>query len=370
MYSQQFRSTSDNQQAQKQKQNQTFGNIVSTAINKLQKKDNKYTYDSIMGAIKYITEHKNTTNLNKKYIQKIANDFKNNKITADQLVADIESFAGTPEANINKLVDDFLKSKQIQGFKIKKGLDVLKGEISAPLRALTSETSSLHEILEKVISEIIKDKVEIKQINDSKFEMERELGTIKEKMNNFKVGYKRLTEENSKLYDVNAQIIDENERLKTKLFEEDTKNKQYQELTTDLIDRKKAVRRKVDSFTNMLSKIDNKMGYQLKDFLPSIKPADFDSLVQEQSGGSGKQSKYINSIMKKLKVEKDMLVVLSALYNKKVKKRTELFLISQLLDLNLKPSTTKQVLLENILKKLKPLSKTEVEFLKKYEFNF
>lgn len=345
--------------------------VIHNQLQSLRRSDGKYKKDDIIKILENIINDKKVHKKNLKYINSIKDKLYDSRISTDQAIEELKNL--TTSISTEKFVDDYLKTTQAQDFKYRKGYEELAKTLTPQLEYFTASSQSLHEILEKIVSEIVQDKIKLGELKNERFQLMNKLKTFNEKIEVIKTGYRRVTTENSNLYKAFEQQQEEITQLQIDLHEQKNINNQYRNITRSLTDKRRAILNKVDSMSRMLSNVDNRMKYQLENFMPQLKTAEIEQLEKSLYGGGDfdpEEKKKINEILEKLDITRDTLYAINLFYNKKIKKKYELISFANILDIDvpLIKNISKIDLLELICKRLKVLTKKEASFIKNMDF--
>lgn len=273
--------------------------------------------------------------------------------------------------NIDKIVSELLKNSNIKNIAYQHGLKKLKGDISPQLSFFADKSSDIITILERVVNEIVSDKIKIRELESEKNNLEGSMTSLKNTFENIKSGYKTILDENRNLYKLNQEVISENENMKTEVIDKSNIAQQYEDITKDIITKKKFTEKKIENMTNMLNKINYSLEDELKNLSPDIDQASLEQIIDSFGidGGGVSNLKRETSIMKKLNISnKDILYAIGYFYNKELKKKNELYSLLNILDIEYTTKESMKSLTSLLLKRFKKLSKQDIEYLKQKDF--
>ena len=275
------------------------------------------------------------------------------------------------EENIDKVISSLLKDSNIKNIAFKHGLKKLKGDLSPQLSFFADKSSDIITILERVVNEIVTDKLKIRELEANKGGLEKNLAVLKSDFDNVKSGYKVILDENRNLYAQNREVIGENENMKTQVMDKTSIAKQYEDITKDIITKKKFTEKKIENMTSMLNKINYSLEDELQNLSPNIDQASLEQIIDTLgiTGGGSTNLKRETVIMKKLDIRnKDILYAIGYFYNKEFKKKNELYSLLNILDIKYDPKESMKKLTLLLLKKFKKLSKQDISYLMKKDF--
>lgn len=319
---------------------------------------------------KYIEANKNDKKkLSQEDIDSL-NKLKENpkKLSPQKLYEQFKEMTTTPTQDFTeKVVKNIMADKRFKNLQNRTILEGIGSDISKQLNFFTSKTDKVSKMLEDIVTEIVNDKIKIKEMEQSKQTIERDLQELANKFENVKTGYQRVLKDNEDLMKLNQAVIDQDERNKTELQSTLEKNKKYQDLTRNIFESRNRTQKKLQRMTGLLGAIDGAMGRQLLSFseTEAINPDLLSTLDDDLSGGSAKNHLMEKKILQKLDSDdvKD-IEILSAFFNNQFKTKTELHTLLFALEIPFETKNSKKELLNKVIAKTKKLSKKDVEYIK------
>lgn len=270
--------------------------------------------------------------------------------------------------DVGSLFADIMTTANISNLRYRNIIQNINQKISAPLASILSKTDDTSVILDDLIAHIINDKILITKLEDEKKDYVSNTEEIKRKYDNLRDNYKEVLNDRNLIENSGTQVINDLNNVK---IEKNKSENDYKELTSrtrKILTGKNHMNKKLENMKSLLHTINSNLDNQIKASMQNGSEK-FDEIVDEMASegleGGGSNVNLERRIIDKLKLShRDIIYSLSAFYNKNTKTKRKITTLCFILNIDCDVKQNIKTTTEKILKKLKVLTKKEVEYIK------